>query len=169
MQTNHQSSLHGELKNILKNPIKNVIVVPNDNNFEEWHFIIHELDNYRYRNGVYWGILYLKGYPSKTVTAVFMTPNGKYMVHELLCLDETQKQINGKLWFVVPDMNITRIMNMLVSFFETDYDDDHAPSENYGLIKETEYKKMDLAERSLRFNMGDELFFKLFGSYFRDE
>ena len=42
----------------LKNPIENIIILPNPNNIYEWHYVILGTEE-PYKNGIYYGILTL--------------------------------------------------------------------------------------------------------------
>ena len=60
-----QKRIQKEYRDLLKNPIENIIILPNPNNIYEWHYIILGTEE-PYKNGIYYGILTLPiEYPYK--------------------------------------------------------------------------------------------------------
>jgi len=60
-----QKRIQKEYRDLLKNPIENIIVLPNPDNIYEWHYVILGTEK-PYNKGYYYGILTLPNdYPYK--------------------------------------------------------------------------------------------------------
>ncbi len=71
--------INKEFKELQDNPIENVIALPNPRDILEWHFVIYDLKNSPFENGIYHGKLQLSNdYPFKPPTIFFITPNGRF-------------------------------------------------------------------------------------------
>ena len=60
-----QKRIQKEYRDLSKNPIENIIILPNPDNFYEWHYVILGTEK-PYNSGFYYGILTLPNdYPYK--------------------------------------------------------------------------------------------------------
>ena len=71
-----QKRIQKEYLDLLKNPIENIIILPNPDNIYEWHYVILGTEE-PYNKGYYYGILTLSNeYPYKAPRIIIKTPNG---------------------------------------------------------------------------------------------
>lgn len=76
---------------IQKNPIENVLAVPDPKNLFSWNFVIHGLTNCPFEGGVYHGVLNLSPeYPMKPPSVKMITPNGRFKEGESICTTFTK-------------------------------------------------------------------------------
>ena len=68
----------------------NAIIEPNKDQLTEWHFAAYGLDDDRFRNGVYHGVVKIPdNYPMSPPSIKMITPNGRYMPNMDICLEVT--------------------------------------------------------------------------------
>ena len=144
--------LHKEWKAIVKEPIDFVLAAPNPNNLLEWHFVIDDLDDARYRGGCYHGTLVFPAeYPWKPPSLSLKTPTGRFQTNTRLCLSMTD--FHPESWN--PMWSVSSILAAVVSFFVED-------TQTYGSIRTSDSRKKMLAKQSLAFNVKNKIFRELF-------
>ena len=131
-----------EWKMLVKSPVQCVRAAPNPDNILEWHFIIHSLDDDRYRNGYYHGIiLFPADYPYKPPSVKMTTESGRFAINTKLCLSITD--FHPESWN--PLWSVSSIMAAIVSFFVEDLS-------THGSIRTSKHTKKVLAKKSLGTN-----------------
>ena len=132
-----------EWKMLTKEPVPCVLAAPNENNILEWHFVIHSLDDDRYRGGYYHGvILFPVDYPYKPPSVKLLTPQGRFQINTKLCLSITD--FHPESWN--PLWSVSSILAAVVSFFVENLS-------TYGSIKTSTTTKISLASKSLAHNV----------------
>ena len=140
-----------EYKDLLKNPIDNITILPNPDNIYEWHYIIFGTTN-PYTYGQYYGILTLdKDYPFKAPRIIMKTPNGRFKPDTRLCF--SMSDYHQETWN--PNWNIRTIM---IGFYSFMLDE----SETEGSINCTYDERIVYADQSLVFNNSLETFKNIF-------
>ena len=146
--------LHKEWKAIVKDPVDFVLAAPNPNNLLEWHFVIDNIDDARYRGGCYHGMLvFPPEYPWKPPSLTLKTLSGRFQTNTRLCLSMTD--FHPESWN--PVWSVSSILAAVVSFFVED-------TQTYGSIRTSDSRKKQLATQSLAFNMKNKMFRELFPS-----
>ena len=78
-----------ELASIRKEPITDpkIIVMPNESNILELHYVIEGNQGTPYEGGVYHGkLVFPKEYPMKPPDVIMITPSGRFQPNRKLCL-----------------------------------------------------------------------------------
>jgi ubiquitin-conjugating enzyme E2 J2 len=139
-----------EWKMLNKEPVTCVRAAPNENNILEWHFLIHSLDDDRYRGGYYHGIiLFPPDYPYKPPSLKLLTPQGRFQTNTKLCLSITD--FHPESWN--PLWSVSSILAAVVSFFVEDLS-------TYGSIRTSKRTKVNLAQKSLEYNVKSSVQFR---------
>lgn len=142
-----------EYKKIEENPVKNILALPNPSNILVWHFILYNLDDPQYKDGVYHGkILFPKDYPMKAPDIVFTTPNGRFEIGKKICLSFTS--YHPESW--IPNWCVESMLVGLISFW-------HTEEPTTGGMRCSSSKRKAMAKESLSFNMNDRVFMEVFG------
>ncbi len=137
---------------ITKEPIDFVRALPNPENILEWHFVIDNLDDDRYRGGVFHGLLvFPPDYPFSPPALSLRTPTGRFQVNTKLCLSITD--FHPESWN--PMWSVSSILAAVVSFFVEN-------TNTYGAVKTSDSRKRAYAKESLAYNANDPQFRKLF-------
>lgn len=132
-----------EWRMLTKEPVPCVRAAPNENNILEWHFVILELDDDRYRGGFYHGVIVFPAdYPYKPPSVRLLTPQGRFQINTKLCLSITD--FHPESWN--PLWSVSSILAAVVSFFVEDLS-------TYGSIKTSKATKISLATKSLEHNV----------------
>ena len=133
-----------------KSPVQCVRAAPNENNILEWHFVIHSLDDDRYRGGYYHGVIvFPSDYPYKPPSVKLNTPSGRFAINTKLCLSITD--FHPESWN--PLWSVSSILAAVVSFFVEDLS-------TYGSIRTSRGTKKSLAKKSLRHNVATSPIFR---------
>jgi ubiquitin-conjugating enzyme E2 J2 len=133
-----------------KSPVQCVRAAPNENNILEWHFVIHSLDDDRYRGGYYHGVIvFPSDYPYKPPSVKLNTPSGRFAINTKLCLSITD--FHPESWN--PLWSVSSILAAVVSFFVEDLS-------TYGSIRTSRSTKRSLAKKSLRHNVATSPIFR---------
>jgi|AntRauTorckE6833_2_1112554.scaffolds.fasta_scaffold00330_11 ubiquitin-protein ligase len=144
--------LQKEYLKILKEPIPNINVSPDEENILTWYFIIYKLDN-PYKNGEYIGVInFTNEYPFKPPTFKFITPNGRFEVDKTICT--TFSHYHPEEWSSLWD--ISGMLLGLVSFM---YEESE---KSIGSIKLSEKERKKIANNSRKFNLNEKKIIKLF-------
>ena len=145
-----KSRLAKEWKMLNKSPVQCVRAAPNENNILEWHFVIHSLDDDRYRGGYYHGVIvFPSDYPYKPPSVKLNTPSGRFAINTKLCLSITD--FHPESWN--PLWSVSSILAAVVSFFVEDLS-------TYGSIRTSRSTKRSLAKKSLRHNVATSPIFR---------
>jgi ubiquitin-conjugating enzyme E2 J2 len=128
---------------LAKDPVQCVRAAPNPDNILEWHFLICDLDDDRYRGGFYHGVIVFPAdYPYKPPSVKLNTPSGRFAVNTKLCLSITD--FHPESWN--PLWSVSSMMAAIVSFFVEDL-------KTYGSIRTSRATKQSLATKSLEHNV----------------
>jgi len=146
-----------ELRALQKDPIKSpkITVAPNEANILEMHYVIEGSKKTPYEGGIYHGkLIFPKDYPLKPPGVMMLTPSGRFQPSRRLCL--SMSDFHPETWN--PMWSVSTILTGLYSFMiET------APT--LGSIETTMSQKRRFARESLKFNVRDPNFRKLFPEY----
>uniref|UniRef100_A0A7S1V7Z1 E2 ubiquitin-conjugating enzyme n=1 Tax=Grammatophora oceanica TaxID=210454 RepID=A0A7S1V7Z1_9STRA len=146
-----------ELRSLQKDPIKEPVIkaVPNEANILEWHYVVEGSKGTPYEGGFYHGkLLFPKEYPFKAPGIMMCTPSGRFHTNRRLCL--SMSDYHPESWN--PLWSVGTILQGLVSFML-----DSQPT--LGSIVTSKSEKRRLARQSLRHNVKDPMFRKLFPEY----
>jgi len=109
--------LNIEYRKLLSSDLPNIIAVPNPANLLECHFLIYNLENSCYDNGVYYGKLKLSPkYPFEPAKLYFITPNGRFALNKEICLSFTN--FHPESWSTC--WGIEQMLIAVVSFMVTE-------------------------------------------------
>lgn len=76
-----------EYKGLLREPLELISAKPLEENFLEWHFVLRGPPNTEYEAGIYHGVLLIPPeYPMKPPGVKILTPSGRFLVDEKICL-----------------------------------------------------------------------------------
>lgn len=146
-----QKRIQKEYRDLLKNPIENIIILPNPNNIYEWHYVILGTEE-PYEKGHYYGILTLPDtYPYKAPRIIMNTPNGRFKPDTRLCF--SMSDYHQESWN--PNWNIRTIMIGFYSFMLEE-------SQTEGSIETTYEERIKYAKNSYEFNKKIKLYKELF-------
>ena len=143
-----------EYNSIQKNPIPNAIIVPENDNWLIWHFVMHGLEGL-YSKGVYYGeIRFPINYPMGPPSIIMHTPSGRFSPGEKICV--SMSSFHPETW--TPSWNISSIVLAMISYM---YDDD----QGVGTVLSTPQEKIQLALMSFEENKKNPKFLKHFHDY----
>ena len=146
-----QKRIQKEYRDLLKNPIENIIILPNPNNIYEWHYVILGTEQ-PYTQGHYYGILTLPNdYPYKAPRIIMKTPNGRFKPDTRLCF--SMSDYHQETWN--PNWNIRTIMIGFYSFMLEE-------SQTEGSIETTYEERIKYAEKSCEFNEKIKIYKEIF-------
>lgn len=135
----------------------NLYLRPNTNNLQEWFFIVYDLKETLFENGIYFGkILLPNTYPLKPADFIFITPNGRFEVGKKICTSFSgfHPESHTSTW------NILTMMQGIISFM-TDKQD----IQGLGFEESTDEQKRELAKRSSDWNKQNSLFKNIFEDF----
>ena len=148
---NNLKRIQKEYCNLLKDPIENIIILPNPDNIYEWHYIILGTET-PYKNGQYYGILTLPNeYPYKAPRIIMKTPNGRFKPDTRLCF--SMSDYHQETWN--PNWNIRTIMIGFYSFMLEE-------SQTEGSLETSYDERIKYAINSCKFNENIEIYKTLF-------
>ena len=146
-----QKRIQKEYRDLLKNPIENIIILPNPDNIYEWHYVILGTEQ-PYTQGHYYGILTLPNdYPYKAPRIIMKTPNGRFKPDTRLCF--SMSDYHQETWN--PNWNIRTIMIGFYSFMLEE-------SQTEGSIETTYEERIKYAEKSCEFNKKIKIYEEIF-------
>jgi ubiquitin-conjugating enzyme E2 J2 len=134
----------------------NLILRYQESNLLRWHFIIYDLQDTCFQNGVYYGYIHLPNeYPFKAPDFYFVTPNGKFETNTKICTTFTSfhPETYTCTW------NILSMTEGMVSYMTDD------TSSGVGIINTTSEEKKNFANRSLEWNIQNQQFLSVFPDY----
>jgi len=150
--------LQKELQMYKKDNFKypNLIIRPKENDLLTWFFIVYDLQETPFENGVYFGKIKLPNdYPLKPPDFYFITPNGRFHTEQKICT--TFSSFHQDTY--VSSWNIMSMMEGLISFM-TDPPSDL--TNGIGYISTTNQEKQQLAHDSLQWNKNHHMFNEIF-------
>ncbi|KAL4472260.1 hypothetical protein ABPG72_011621 [Tetrahymena utriculariae] len=150
--------INKEFQRLQKNPVENVLAIPDPKNMFQWHFCIYGLVDCPFEGGVYHGILSLPPeYPMKPPSIKLLTPNGRFKEGTNICTSFTN--YHPESWQLT--WNIEKMLIAMISFMN-----DNDPSA--GVVSTSESEKRRLAKKSIIWNIkNDEQFVRLFKPYYK--
>lgn len=132
----------------------NLILRHQEDDILLWYFIVYDLKETPFENGVYFGkILLDEQYPLKPPNFIFITPNGRFETNKKICttFSAYHQETYTSTW------NIMSMMEGMISFMT-----DIAPDTGIGSIKTSDTERINLAKMSLNWNKQNEYFNKIF-------
>jgi ubiquitin-protein ligase/putative AlgH/UPF0301 family transcriptional regulator len=150
---NSVKRINKEYRNILKDPLENIIIKINEDNIYEINFLIIG-NTLPYTDGYYWGILKLPNeYPLQPPSIHLKTPNGRFHIDKDICFNNTN--------FHIEDWNPSwTIKTILLGFYSFMLEDNN--NDTLGAIKTTYEEKIEYAKNSLEYNKTFNNFEKIF-------
>lgn len=138
----------------------NIILQYKEDDLYTWYFLIYNLKDTDYENGVYLGTVSLPhNYPFKAPDFKFLTHTGRFEINKKLCTTFTG--FHNDQWS--PSWNICSMCAGLTSFM-TDAQD-KLESKGIGSIETTKEEKQEIANSSRTIIKNNEIFNKYFKSY----
>lgn len=140
----------------------NLIIQPSDN-LNVWYFVIHNLKDSEYENGIYLGKVMLPDkYPFKAPDFMFLTESGRFKTNIKICTSFTA--FHNDLYS--PSWNIASMCAGLVSFMT----DDSAKSESQGIghMNCTKKERQFIAKNSIKNIQSNKIVFDIFEKHFKD-
>uniref|UniRef100_A0A7S1Q484 UBC core domain-containing protein n=1 Tax=Neobodo designis TaxID=312471 RepID=A0A7S1Q484_NEODS len=87
MATPVTKRLMREAQQMAKNPVREFVAYPLENNLLEWHFTMRGPENSPYAEGLYHGrVMVPNNYPFAPPDVVLITPNGRFELERKICL-----------------------------------------------------------------------------------
>ena len=91
----------------------NLILRYNEDNLLKWYFIVYDLKETPFENGIYFGKITLPNeYPLKPPNFIFITPNGRFKTNTPICLSFTN--FHPESW--QPCQSVEHMLISLISF-----------------------------------------------------
>eukprot|EP01047_Picozoa_sp_COSAG01_P054787 COSAG01_NODE_6028_length_3891_cov_2.424842_4_plen_306_part_00 len=144
--------LRKELRALMKEPVPYIHVAPNESNFLLWSYLLEGPPDTPYHRGWYWGrIKFPPEYPFRPPAILMVTPSGRFRPDTRLCL--SMSDFHPETWN--PSWSLATVLTGLLSFMCED-------TPTTGAIETTEAQKRAFAAQSLRWNLEQEEFVKLF-------
>lgn len=140
----------------------NLILKPSDN-LQYWYFVVYNLTDTEYANGVYLGQVYLPSkYPFKPPDFKFLTPTGRFEINTKLCTSFTgfHPELYNPAW------NIESMCTGLISFMTDPFE--NLESKGIGGISTTEEFKKITAQNSKHYIKNNPQILNIFETYFKD-
>ena len=138
-----QKRMIGDIKLLKKEPLELIDAIPDEKNILIWYFCIKGPDFSQYKDGYYFGqILHSPEYPLKPPDFKMLTPNGRFLINNKICLSNTGYHSNewSACW------NIKSILTGFVSIMLDDVD--HGISH----IRRSEEERRMNAQDSVEYN-----------------
>lgn len=132
----------------------NLILRYDESNILNWYFIVYDLVDTPFENGVYFGKISLpREYPLKAPDFVFITPNGRFETNKKICttFSAFHQETYTSTW------NIMTMMEGMISFMT-----DRNPERGIGSLITSDEEKTVFAQKSMEWNMGNSLFNDIF-------
>lgn len=120
----------------------------------KWYFIVYDLKETVFENGVYFGKIILPNeYPLRPPDFIFVTPNGRFQTEQKICttFSSYHQETYTSTW------NIMTMMEGMISFMT-----DKNPDIGLGSMETTIEDKKNLANNSLLWNLENNEFIKIF-------
>jgi ubiquitin-conjugating enzyme E2 J2 len=137
----------------------NLIIRPKEDDILTWYFIVYNLQDTPFENGVYFGKIKLPTeYPLKPPDFYFITPNGRFHTDKKICTTFSSYHQDT----YVSTWNIMSMMQGMISFMT---DPPSTLSNGIGYIDSTFEEKKQLAQDSLSWNINNSTFMEIFYDY----
>lgn len=133
---------------------QNLILRPMENNLLKWYFIIYDLKDSPFENGIYFGKIILPDeYPLKPPDFIFITPNGRFETNKKICttFSAYHMETYSSAW------NILTMMEGLISHMT-----DLLDNKGIGSIETTNEEKQQYAIKSMEWNLQNNEFNSIF-------
>ena len=151
--------LQKEYRALLRDPVPDITAHPSEKSILEWHYCIKGSPDSPYDGGVYHGkVVFPSEYPYKPPAISMLTPNGRFATSTRLCL--SMSDYHPETWN--PMWSVASILNGLRSFMY-----EEAPTA--GSISSSTAERRRLAAKSLRHNVGNATFRKLFPEWVEEQ
>lgn len=138
----------------------NLILQPNKDDFSIWYFLIYDLKDTDYENGIYLGKVILPPkYPFKAPDFIFLTETGRFEINRKICT--TFSAFHNDQFS--PSWNVASMCNGLISFI-TDPDDTEE-AVGIGRIITSKEEKRKIAKESRNVIKENEIFKTYFSKY----
>lgn len=132
----------------------NLILRYNEDDLLKWYFIVYDLKDTAFENGIYFGKITLPSeYPLKPPDFIFITPNGRFQTEKKICttFSAYHQETYTSTW------NILTMMEGMISFMT-----DLNPDIGLGSMESTIEDKQQFAKDSLEWNLRNLEFVKIF-------
>lgn len=132
----------------------NLILRYNENDLLKWYFIVYDLKDTEFENGIYFGKIILPSeYPLRPPDFIFITPNGRFQTEKKICttFSAYHQETYTSTW------NILTMMEGMISFMT-----DLKPDIGLGSMESTTEDKKQFANSSLAWNLRNSEFIKIF-------
>jgi ubiquitin-conjugating enzyme E2 J2 len=137
----------------------NLIIRPKENDILTWYFIVYDLQDTPFENGIYFGKIKLPTeYPLKPPDFYFITPNGRFHTDKKICTTFSSYHQDT----YVSTWNIMSMMQGMISFMT---DPPSQSTQGIGYIDSTLEEKIQLAKNSLHWNINHPTFIEIFHDY----
>jgi ubiquitin-protein ligase len=153
--------LEGEVRDLDKNRIDECQAIQDKSDSHKFYFMLRGDDGSDYEGGYYIGKIQLPPeYPDKAGKFYMLTPNGRFMIDQEICL--TNSAYHPESW-----NTLWSIRNMIIGFYSIFIvDDTHGISH----IRETPAQRKDKAKNSVAFNKSNyPEIFKMFDQYVKED
>lgn len=148
-----------ELKRINKSPSRFVMIRNKENNLYSWYFVIQNLEDEQYKDGVYMGEIKLpQDYPFKPPIFRMHTPSGRFKIDTPLCISGIS-HYHSETWN--PSYKIIDQLMGLMSIMLSDKREDSG----VGAINCSKEQRVKLAKKSLNYNKRLDVFNELFPEF----
>ena len=153
MQSSGLRRLQIEYQQIRLNPVPNALVVPDPQNWFEWHYVIHDLPpESDFHTGVYHGELrFPETYPYSPPSIIMHTPSGRFVTGMRICT--SMSDYHPETWS--PMWSITTILVGFISFMNSE-------ENSTGTTRSDRKSRASLARKSMNANMKNSKFCSLF-------
>lgn len=141
----------------------NLILKPTEDNLALWYFVVYDLKDTDYENGVYLGKVMLPPkYPFKAPDFQFLTPSGRFEINKKLCTSFTgyHQELYSPSW------NIASMCAGLISFMTDSID--RIESKGIGGISSTPEFKRETAKNSRDYIKNNKHILDIFETYFQE-
>ena len=164
MSSSFNKRLSKEIQLYQKDDFKfpNLILKPSDN-LEIWYFIVYDLKDTEYENGVYLGKVILPPkYPFKAPDFQFLTPSGRFEINKKLCTSFTgyHQELYSPSW------NIASMCAGLISFMTDSAD--LIESKGIGGMSTTLEHKKEIADESRNYIKNTKSISDIFENHFKE-
>ena len=138
--------LHSEYNYLNKSPVENIKIHISTHNILEWYFCIYGLNDSRYIDGEYYGLIKMDAdYPLKPPKYYMYTPNGRFHINEEICTSNSDYHpLNWQ-----PTWTMDALFRGFLSLF---LEDNSVGQIHYNHIRTTNAEKKHLALLSRQYN-----------------
>lgn len=146
------SRLQKDYLRLKNDPVPYITAEPDPSNILEWHYVIKGPEETPYEGGYYHGKIEFPGeFPFKPPAVYMITPNGRFITNEKICLSITD--YHPETWN--PAWSVSTILTGLLSFMlEKTY--------TFGSTRSSNDQKRMMARNSLEYNLKNKMFCELF-------